>query len=561
MKRKQLTCTALAGLLVPALLAAPTALATEEQQTTTATSEVAKPAEEAAKPQPSVPTPSKEKPTVPSTPAKKPSTSTGSSSQTTGGKETKPTTESGTVKPAEKPKTEVPASKESEKSTETTTTSTDKVDVKPLDVEEFPSNEPTDTHPAINFLPTQSIRKGSKFNPMEGVSATDKKDGDLTAKITCEGTVDTSKVGEYLLKYSVTNSQGNTTNQWAIIRVVEDNIGMYAIEIADFSLPKGSDYIQAIRERIVIRKPDGTTVPTAAANIAVAGNHSTEKPGTLAVQISVVSEYNTVTKKTVNITVLDTKDTIRLDAQSTLTLELGQDFDPYSFAQAYVLNASGKEEKLAKASATGGVGVWADSNVDTTKTGDYKVTYTALASTGATVTKTMDVKVTEKAEKRTPKILVDNKVMYVGDKLDEDMILAWAKTENPDDTIDGFKVTNGEIKVKLADNTLVETGEHAIEFYASTPEGETSTKAITLTVKNRPNAEPVNPTGDTKNVAGTGNKVTNMANKKATPVRTTTQSSKQLPKTGEESTSLTVTVIGSFMVLAAFALKRLKKVN
>lgn len=561
MKRKQLTCAALAGLLVPALLAAPTALATEEQQTTTATSEVAKPAEEAAKPQPSVPTPSKEKPTVPSTPAKKPSTSTGSSSQTTGGKETKPTTESGTVKPAEKPKTEVPASKESEKSTETTTTSTDKVDVKPLDVEEFPSNEPTDTHPAINFLPTQSIRKGSKFNPMEGVSATDKKDGDLTAKITCEGTVDTSKVGEYLLKYSVTNSQGNTTNQWAIIRVVEDNIGMYAIEIADFSLPKGSDYIQAIRERIVIRKPDGTTVPTAAANIAVAGNHSTEKPGTLAVQISVVPEYNTVTKKTVNITVLDTKDTIRLDAQSTLTLELGQDFDPYSFAQAYVLNASGKEEKLAKASATGGVGVWADSNVDTTKTGDYKVTYTALASTGATVTKTMDVKVTEKAEKRTPKILVDNKVMYVGDKLDEDMILAWAKTENPDDTIDGFKVTNGEIKVKLADNTLVETGEHAIEFYASTPEGETSTKAITLTVKNRPNAEPVNPTGDTKNVAGTGNKVTNMANKKATPVRTTTQSSKQLPKTGEESTSLTVTVIGSFMVLAAFALKRLKKVN
>lgn len=561
MKRKQLTCAALAGLLVPALLAAPTALATEEQQTTTATSEVAKPAEEAAKPQPSVPTPSKEKPTVPSTPAKKPSTSTGSSSQTTGGKETKPTTESGTVKPAEKPKTEVPASKESEKSTETTTTSTDKVDVKPLDVEEFPSNEPTDTHPAINFLPTQSIRKGSKFNPMEGVSATDKKDGDLTAKITCEGTVDTSKVGEYLLKYSVTNSQGNTTNQWAIIRVVEDNIGMYAIEIADFSLPKGSDYIQAIRERIVIRKPDGTTVPTAAANIAVAGNHSTEKPGTLAVQISVVSEYNTVTKKTVNITVLDTKDTIRLDAQSTLTLELGQDFDPYSFAQAYVLNASGKEEKLAKASATGGVGVWADSNVDTTKTGDYKVTYTALASTGATVMKTMDVKVTEKAEKRTPKILVDNKVMYVGDKLDEDMILAWAKTENPDDTIDGFKVTNGEIKVKLADNTLVETGEHAIEFYASTPEGETSTKAITLTVKNRPNAEPVNPTGDTKNVAGTGNKVTNMANKKATPVRTTTQSSKQLPKTGEESTSLTVTVIGSFMVLAAFALKRLKKVN
>lgn len=557
MKRKQLTCAALAGLLVPVLLAAPTALATEEQQPTTATSEVAKPAEDTAKPQPSVPAPSKEKPTAPSTPVK----ATGSSSQAAGGKETKPTTESSTVKPAEKPKTEVPASKETEQTTESTTANTNKTDVKPLDVEVFPPNEPTDTHPAINFLPTQSIRKGSKFDPMEGVSATDKKDGDLTAKITCEGTVDTSKVGEYLLKYSVTNSQGNTTNQWAIVRVVEDNVGMYTIEIADFSLPKGGDYVQAIRERVVIKKPDGTLVPTASADIFVGGHHSTDKPGTLAVQISVISEYNTITKKTVNITILDTKDTIRLDAQSTLTLEVGQAFDPYSFAQAYVLNTSGKEEKLAKASAAGSVGLWAESNVDTTKTGDYKVTYTALASTGATVTKTMDVKVTEKAEKRTPTILVDNKVMYVGDKLDEDMILAWAKTENPEDTIDGFKVTNGEIKVKLADNTLVETGEHAIEFYASTPEGETSTKAITLTVKNRPNAEPVNPTGDTKNVAGTGNKVTNMANKKATPARTTTQSSKQLPKTGEESTSLTVTVIGGFMVLAAFVLKRLKKVN
>ena len=67
----------------------------------------------------------------------------------------------------------------------------------------------------------------------------------------------------------------------------------------------------------------------------------------------------------------------------------------------------------------------------------------------------MDVTVKEKAEKRTPKILVEDKVMYVGDKLDEKMIMAWAKTENPADTIDGFKVTNGEIKVKVADNTIV----------------------------------------------------------------------------------------------------------
>ncbi|MBO0411801.1 DUF5011 domain-containing protein [Enterococcus hulanensis] len=561
MKRKHLTCAALAGLLVPALLAAPTALATETQ-TATATSETVKKTEEAAKAQPAVPAPAKDKTTVPSTTPKAPSTTTGSSQQTSSNKTTtQPTTESSTVKPADKPKTEVPASSTAEKTTSSSAASTDKVEVKPLDVEEFPSNKPTDTHPAINILPTQSIRKGSSFDPMKGVSATDKKDGDITSKVTYTGSVDTNTPGDYLLTYKVTNSQGNLATQSAIIRVIEDDIGMYEIVLADFSLPKGSDYIQAIRERIVIRKPDGTVVPTAAADIIVAGNHSTDQPGTLAVEVAVLSEYKTITKEIVNITILDTKDTIRMDVQSSMSLEVGQAFDPYSFAQAYVINASGKEDKLAKASAAGAVGIWAESNVNTAKTGDYKVTYTALASNGATITKTMDVKVTEKAEKRTPKILVDNKVMYVGDKLDEDMIMAWAKTENPEDTIDGFKVTNGDIKVKVVDNTLVETGEHSIEFYASTPEGETSTKTITLTVKNRADGEPTKPNEDTKKVADTTNKATNTANKQTVPTRATTQSGKQLPKTGEESTSLFVTLIGGFMVLLAFALKRMKKAN
>lgn len=556
MKRKYLTCAALTGLLVPTLLAAPTASATEAVQTTT--SEVAKKTEETLKTQSGVAKPAKETPTTPSQQSKVPNTATGNN-KTTEGTTTKPSTESSTVKPAQKPASETAASSEGGKETSTSTVEKEKTEVKPLDVNPFPPNKPTDTHPAINILPTQSIRKGSSFDPMKGVSANDKTDGDLTSKIQVTGTVDTAKVGEYLLKYSVTNSQGKTATQSAIIHVVEDDIGMYTIEIADFSLPKGSDYIQAIRDRVVIKKPDGTIVPTATANIIVAGHHSTDTPGTLGVEIAVVSEYNTVTKKIVNIKILDTNDTIRLDVQASLSLEIGQAFDPYSFAKAYVMNAAGKEEKLAKASAVGSVGIWAESTVDTMKTGTYQVTYTALAASGATITKTMAVTVKEKAEKRSPKILVENKVMYVGDKLDEDMIMAWAKTENPADTIDGFKVMNGEIKVKMADNTLVETGEHTIEFYASTPEGETSTKTITLTVKNRSTDEPTKSKDETKTVVGTGNNVTNLTNKKAVPTQTTTQNSKQLPKTGEESSSLLVTMIGGMLVLLAFVLKRAKK--
>lgn len=559
MKRKQLTCVALAGLLVPAMLTAPTALATEQ-----ATGDAAVKVEEAATNQPTVSAPVKEQATT-SSQQKPKAPATTQSSSIAPAASTAPNTapESSTVKPSEKPKTETTTSSNDGKTTSSTTASSEKPDKKPLDVEVLPPNVPTDTLPAINVLPTQTIHKGSAFDPMKGVTATDKTDGNITAQVKVDGTVDTNTVGEYLLRYSVKNSKGNEATQHVIVRVEEKNVGMYTIEIADFKLPVGGDYVQAIRERVVIKKPDGSTVPTATANIMVAGQHSTATPGNLAVEIAVVSEYNTVTKKIVNIEVVPTQGTIRMDVQASLNLEVGQDFEPYSFAKAYVLNASGKEDALAKASATGGVGIWAESNVDNKKAGDYKVTYTATASNGATITKVMNVKVTEKAAKRTPKILVDNKVMYVGDKLDEDMILAWAKTENPEDTIDGFKVTNGEIKVKLADNTLVEPGEHAIEFYASTSEGETSTKTITLTVKNRTTAEP---TGDekakeeTKNVGGTvntGNGST--TSKKVYP--TAAQSKKQLPKTGEETGSLVATIVGGAMILFAFVLKRMKREN
>lgn len=163
MKRKQLTCAALAGLLVPALLSAPTVLATE--QAAQSASELAEKTEDAAKTQPSLSTPAKETPTVPSQQPAVPGTTTGSSKAPSTTVETKPATESSSVKPVEKPKTETTTSSEGGKETPSTTTSTEKAEVKPLDVEVFPPNEPTNTHPAINVLPTQSIRKGDSFDP------------------------------------------------------------------------------------------------------------------------------------------------------------------------------------------------------------------------------------------------------------------------------------------------------------------------------------------------------------------------------------------------------------
>lgn len=75
--------------------------------------------------------------------------------------------------------------------------------------------------PVLHGIDNKTIYVGEKFDLLEGVSATDKEDGDLTSKIKVEGNVDTSKVGNYKINYSVTNSKNLTTSKQRLITVKE----------------------------------------------------------------------------------------------------------------------------------------------------------------------------------------------------------------------------------------------------------------------------------------------------------------------------------------------------
>lgn len=63
--------------------------------------------------------------------------------------------------------------------------------------------------PILKVPATTTITKGDQFNPMTGISVTDKEDGDLTSKVAYEGTIDTSKPGTFEIIYSVRDSVGN----------------------------------------------------------------------------------------------------------------------------------------------------------------------------------------------------------------------------------------------------------------------------------------------------------------------------------------------------------------
>ena len=72
---------------------------------------------------------------------------------------------------------------------------------------------PLNEAPVIN-AEDKTLTVGDKFDPLYGVTATDKEDGDLTDQIEiAENTVDTSKAGLYSVTYKVTDKGGATTQK------------------------------------------------------------------------------------------------------------------------------------------------------------------------------------------------------------------------------------------------------------------------------------------------------------------------------------------------------------
>ncbi len=74
-------------------------------------------------------------------------------------------------------------------------------------------DDPIVAAPVIEGVEDVDITVGDEFDPMDGVSATDEVDGDLTDDIEVSGTVNVDEVGEYTVTYSVTNSGGKTTTE------------------------------------------------------------------------------------------------------------------------------------------------------------------------------------------------------------------------------------------------------------------------------------------------------------------------------------------------------------
>lgn len=100
------------------------------------------------------------------------------------------------------------------------------------------------TLPEISGVIDKSVEAGSEYNAMENVTAIDKEDGDLTAKLTIESTpaLDFSngvavpdKAGTYEITYSVTDNGGLTAESYATLTVTRQTSEAVLYKEFDFS--------------------------------------------------------------------------------------------------------------------------------------------------------------------------------------------------------------------------------------------------------------------------------------------------------------------------------------
>ena len=144
----------------------------------------------------------------------------------------------------------------------------------------------------------KEVSQYTTFDYKNGVTASDSIDGDLTSKITYEETVDTSKVGEYKVVYSVTNSKGKSISKEIIVKVIENAKPIIEASDKTISLNKEFDSLNGVKAS---DKEDGDLT----SNIKVISNNvNTNVEGEYSVTYEVTDSVLQKVEKTIKVSVV-----------------------------------------------------------------------------------------------------------------------------------------------------------------------------------------------------------------------------------------------------------------
>ena len=415
---------------------------------------------------------------------------------------------------------------------------------------------PKKTVPKLLGVENKKIAVTQSFDPKVGVTATDEKEGDLTSKITISGKVDSQKVGEYPLTYSVKNSEGIETKKAIVISVQAATLEEYKVEISDFTLPKNTTFSTEIQQRMVIKDKDNKNVPSTGAVVTVDGEQKASKLGVVPVNFTVKLANGATIKHTVKVTV---KSGIRVVTPKEEYTYHGSKYedgiDLMNYIEAYEMTSQGKETRMTAYNSATKSGIEViKSDLDVSVPGRYSIVYRLTNSLGEVVEHTSTVTVIKQKETIRPTVKVEDKTLYVGDRLTEDIVLDWAKTENAEQI--SFEVIDGEIEVSRTTDQLLRAGTYKIRFTASRRDEMTDAELtaqadMVLTVKAKETTATSTPTTTETTGLNGGTTTQKVAPKQAAATPT---KAKTLPKTGSEKGNVVLIISGVALVLGSLAI-------
>lgn len=246
------------------------------------------------------------------------------------------------------------------------------------------------------------VSKGEDFDAKSYIVVNDEEDGEIPVdKVVVTGKVDTKKVGTYNINYSVSDSEGEVTNlkQTVIVEeVANQEISKPIItimnngqEVDKIVVTKGdeldlSKYISAVDYL-------GGTI-----NPEIIGSYDVNKAGTYELTVRATDRFNNVSEK--SLTLVVEKKVINAPSMNAAPVIIANDVelvvgDKFNeLDNVKVIDEEDGEIPIDK--------VVVESDVDTTKVGNYKVIYSVTDNNGATTTKTINVKVSMKMVELEP---------------------------------------------------------------------------------------------------------------------------------------------------------------
>ncbi len=234
---------------------------------------------------------------------------------------------------------------------------------------------------AVIVAKDSSIKVGYAFDKMENIKAVDNggKGKDITELIEIEGEVNIEKVGKYTLTYSVTGENGSTVLKQVIITVEDRNKNAKnaVIDAKDITLKIGDSFDKMTNIKAV---DDGGNGANLTKFIIVDGEINTKKAGKYSVTYKVTGENGIEIVKPIVITIVTSKSGLEdaiIEAEN-IVIKLKDKFDKLADVKAVDNGGNGKD--LTKSLSIKGT-------VDTSKEGEYKLTYSVKGENGIKVSK------------------------------------------------------------------------------------------------------------------------------------------------------------------------------